>query len=362
MLTPLLKEVPEYFLSTPGAPIQLLVCLIVFVVFYLVSRLLRYKLGPWFIKKAENRNKTGLSILLRGLMRPAPIFVWSLGLYFSLCMLPVPPALLALMHPWMDKLMRITSIALLAWGLIGASDVGPLMLHRFNSSQFGVDDTVINFVNRLLKGTVGVFAVLMILEEMGAPVASLITSLGIVGLTISLAAKDYATNFMGGIILIFEKPFAIGDWIQTSAGEGAVEDISFRSTVIRTIEDSRLTIPNHLLVENPVTNFSRIERRLAKFTLGVTYDATRAQLETLLASIRESLSKRNDVWPDSIRVQLTGFGDSSIDILVQFNVKTGQLPEFLKIREQINLDLMDLVYAAGCSFAFPSTSVYIEKK
>ena len=362
MLTSLLKEVPEYFLSTPGAPVQLVICLAVFAAFYLFSRLLRYKLGPWFVKRAENRGKTGTAILLRGLMRPAPVFVWSLGLYFTLCMLPVPPALLSYVHPWLDRVMHIASIGLLAWGLVGASDVGPLMLHRFHSGQFGVDETVISFVNRLLKSTVGVFAVLMILEELGAPVASLITSLGIVGLTISLAAKDYATNFLGGIIIIFEKPFAIGDWIQTSAGEGAVEDISFRSTVVRTLEDSRLTIPNHLLVENPVINFSRIERRLAKFTLGVTYDATRAQLETLLASIRTSLANREDVWPESIRVQLAGFGDSSIDILVQFNVKTGSLPEFLKIREQINLDLMDLVANAGCSFAFPSTSVYIEKK
>lgn len=353
----MLQQIPEHFANTPGSLVQLLLCFVVFALFYLFSRVLRHKLGPWLIQKAESQNKKGLFILLRGLMRPAPILVWSLGLFFSINMLPLPVQLTVPLRAWTGMLMHIAMIGLLAWGLVGASDVGPLL-----GKQLGVDETIVSFVNRLLKGIVGVFAVLMILEDLGAPVASLITSLGIVGLTISLAAKDYATNFMGGIIIIFEKPFAIGDWIQTSAGEGAVEDISFRSTVIRTLEDSLLTIPNHLLVENPVTNYSRIQRRLAKFTLGVTYDATRDQLEALLASIRNELTHRDDVWPDSVRVQLAGFGDSSIDILVQYNARTNQMPEFLKIKEKINLELMDLVAAAGCSFAFPSTSVYIEKQ
>lgn len=355
----LFTETIDGFISNP---LRLLICAAMFIVFYLVSRIIRHKLGPWLIQKFEARGHQGVCILLRGLIRPAPVAVWALGLYFALQALPLPAALSVPLHSSLTHLMRITMIALLGWGLVGASDVGPLMMQKFKSQQFGVDQTVITFCNRLLKGTVVVFATLMILEELGAPVTSLITSLGIVGLTISLAAKDYATNFLGGVILIFEKPFGIGDWIQTSAGEGAVEDISFRSTVIRTLEDSMLTIPNHILVENPVTNFSKIERRLAKYTIGVTYDATRAQLEELIDNIREELSHRDDVWPDSVRVQLAGFGDSSIDILVQYNARTGQLAEFLKIKEKINLELMDLVAQAGCSFAFPSTSVYIEKK
>lgn len=343
-------------------PMRLVICLVIFAVFYLLSRILRHKLGPWIIEKVEKRGHKGLVVLLRGLIRPAPIAVWTLGIYFALQALPLPAELSVPLHFWLNRLIRVAMIALLGWGLVGASDVGPLMMKRFQTEQFGVDQTVVTFCNRLLKGTVVVFAALMILEELGAPVTSLITSLGIVGLTISLAAKDYATNFMGGVIIIFEKPFAIGDWIQTSAGEGAVEDISFRSTVIRTLEDSQLIVPNHVLVDNPVTNFSKIQRRLAKFTIGVTYDATRFQLEELIESIRTELSHRDDVWPDSVRVQLAGFGDSSIDILVQYNARTGQMPEFLKIKEKVNLELMDLVAKAGCSFAFPSTSVYIEKK
>ena len=166
---------------------------------------------------------------------------------------------------------------------------------------------------------------------------------------------------MGGVMVLFEKPFAIGDWIKTTVGEGEVEDIAFRSTRIRTLENAQLVIPNSVVVNEALTNYSRINKRLAKYTIGVTYSATRAQLETLMESIRAMLTAREDIWEDSVRVQFTGFGDSSLNILVQYYAKTGALADFLKIQEEVNLDLMGLMEQAGCEFAFPSVSIYREK-
>ncbi len=359
----MLQKAQAYWAENPGSLVQFGLCLAIFAGCYIFSRVVRYKLAPWLVAKAGARAKKGLYVAVRGFSKPAPVFVWAVGLYIALIMLPLPPELLAQMRLWLDKSLHIALIALLAWGLVGSSDIGPLMMQRVQGTlDLELDNTVTTFVNRILKGVVLVFALLMVLEELGAPVTSLITSLGIVGLTISLAAKDYAANFFGGLIIIFEKPFAIGDWIECSAGEGAVEDITFRSTRIRTLGDAVIIVPNSVLVGGAVTNYSRIGKRLAKATLGVTYSATRPQLEALLASIRTMLAARPDVWPDSVRVQLTGFGASSIDLLVQYYARTGALADFLQVQEQVNLELMGLVQAAGCSFAFPSTSVYIEKK
>lgn len=359
----MLEKLQTHWVENPGALLQLGLCVLLFAACYLFSRLVRYKLAPWLVKKSERRAKKGLYVLVRGFAKPLPVLVWSVGLYAALCLLPLPADLLGQLRFWLDKLLRINLIALLAWGLVGSSDIGPLMMQSVRGSlDLELDKTVTSFLNKLLRGVVLVFALLMVLEELGAPVTSLITSLGIVGLTLSLAAKDYATNFFGGLIVLFEKPFAIGDWIASSAGEGEVEDISFRSTRIRTLNDAVVIVPNSVLVGGAVTNYSRINKRLAKYTLGVTYSASRTQLEALLSSIRTMLTARPDVWPDSVRVQLTGFGASSIDLLVQFYTRTGALAEFLQIQEQVNLELMGLVEAAGCGFAFPSTSVYIEKK
>lgn len=358
----MIAKIPEYILNTEGALWRLVTSLIVFAVAYLISRLVRFKIMPWLVDLLKKREKKGAYVLAKGFARPAPVAIWSTGIFLACILLPLPADLAVAFVTVMSKLLRVTMICLLAWGLIGSSDLGPVLFHDVSGKlDLDVDNTVANFLNKVLKGTVLIFAVLMLLQELGFPVGSLLTSLGIVGLTISLAAKDYATNFFGGLVVIFEKPFSIGDWIWCSAGEGEVEDIAFRSTRIRQLNDSVLVIPNSILVSNAMINYSQINRRLAKFTLGVTYDTTRSQLESLLADIRAMLAARPDVHPDTVRVQLTGFGASSIDILVQFYTTTGALADFLKIQESINLDLMDLVYKNGCSFAFPSTSVYIEK-
>lgn len=351
-----------YYAENPGSLMQLAICVGLFAACYIISRVVRYKVCPWLVAKSEKRIKKVLFIFVRGFAKPLPVLVWSIGLYFALLALPMPPQYSAALRPWFDKLLNINLIAMLAWGLVGASDIGPLMMQRVQGGlSIEMDPTVTNFINRLLKGVVITFAVLMVLEEVGVPVASLIASLGVVSLTLGLAAKDYATNFMGGVMILFEKPFALGDWIKTTVGEGEVEDIAFRSTRIRTLENAQLVIPNSVLVNEALTNYSRISKRLAKFTLGVTYSASRAQLETLMESIRAMLIAREDVWEDSVRVQFTGFGDSSLNILVQYYAKTGVLADFLKVQEEVNLALMGLMEQAGCEFAFPSMSIYREK-
>lgn len=356
-------QIKDYLFNTDGAWLQIFLCVGGFFLCYLFSRLVRYKIMPWLIDVFDKRNKKGLHLLAEGFSKPAPIAIWTLGIYISFLFFPLPPTIYSSLMIGLSKLLRVTMICLLAWGLIGSSDVGPLLFHDMRGKlDLDMDNTVAAFLNKLLKGTILVFAVLMLLQEFGIRVDSLIASLGLAGLTISLAAKDYATNFFGGLVVIFEKPFSIGDWISCSAGEGSVEDIAFRCTRIRQLNDSVLVIPNSVLVSNALTNYSKINRRLAKYTLGVSYSATREQLEHLLADIRTMLAARPDVLDDTIRVQLTGFGASSIDILVQFYTNTGVAAEFLKIQESVNLDLMEVVQKNNCSFAFPSTSVYIEKQ
>ncbi len=359
----MVTRIRDHIFATDGSLIRLLLCVAVFALFYLLSRVVRYKIMPWIVSKLENRPKKGFFVIAKGFCKPAPVAVWIFGIFLACLLFPLPADLAFSFTSTMRKLLRISMICLFAWGLIGSSDLGPVLFQDMQGKlDLEVDNTVTSFLNKILKGTVLVFAVLMLLQELNFPVGSLITSLGIVGLTISLAAKDYATNFFGGLVVIFEKPFSIGDWIQCSAGEGSVEDITFRSTRIRQLDDTVLVIPNSLLVGNALTNYSQINQRLAKYTVGVTYDTTRPQLEALLADIRTMLRNREDIDPERINVRLTGFGDSSIDILIQYYANTGVLAEFLQIQESVNLELMDVMEQNHCSFAFPSTSVYIEKK
>ena len=206
-----------------------------------------------------------------------------------------------------------------------------------------------------------VFACITVMNELGFNVTGLITGVGLAGLTVSLAAQDSASNLFSGLVILMEHPFVIGDGIAVGDVEGTVEDISFRSTKIRALDNSVYVLPNSSVSNATVNNGTSRTKRLFRFTLGVTYTATRPQLEHLIADLDALLRAHPDVYTDSVTVKLTGFGDSSIDILISCYIKTADLGKFLAIQNGLNLDIMDVMAKNGTQFAFPSTSVYLEK-
>lgn len=352
-----------YWAENPGSLLRLGGAAALFAVVYLISRLVRFRVLPWAQARAERRAHRLPAILLKGFSKPLPVLIWALGLYAALFFLPLPEAWLAPLLRWALRLLRITLIGLLAWGLIGSSDIAPLMMQNVQGRlDVEVDKTAAAFINKILKIVVICFAGLMVLGEMNFDVNGLLAGFGLAGLTISLAAKESATNLFSGLILISEKPFSLGDWIQAGSVEGSVEDIGFRSTRVRTLDGSLVTVPNSLLCAGNIVNASQRSLRVMRFTLGVTYDTPRATLEALMEALRRMLAARPDVDAASVRVQLTGFSASSIDILVQCSVKTPDLAEFLRIQEAINLDLMDLMQQNGAEFAFPSRTVYLKQE
>ena len=134
-----------------------------------------------------------------------------------------------------------------------------------------MNTTAIKFISNILKIVVISFAVLMIASELGYNVNGFITGLGVGGLAISLAAKDAVSNLISGFVIVFEKPFIVGEFIQTASIQGFVEEVTMRSTKIRTLEDSVVTVPNSKLTDDAIINISRTEKRLISLEFGVEY-------------------------------------------------------------------------------------------
>ena len=197
-------------------------------------------------------------------------------------------------------------------------------------------------------------------KELGLPITGILTSAGLVGLTISLAAQDTASNLFAGMMILVERPFQIGDWVVVGDVEGSVEDITFRSTRIRALDNSLYILTNSDVCSATINNGTQRTKRLYRFTLGVEYSATRAQLEKLMEDLRAMLAASPYTYEDSVIVEVSGFGASSIDLLVSAYVRTADASSFYRMRNDLNLDLMDIVRADGLDFAFPSTSVYIK--
>ena len=203
-------------------------------------------------------------------------------------------------------------------------------------------------------------SITIIAEKWGYDIQGFVTGLGLGGLAFALAAKDVAGNIIAGIFIIIDKPFSVGDWISSDILEGTVESISFRTTKIRTFEQALITVPNSKLSNEPVTNFSRRGKRRVNFNLSVTYGTSKEKLQICVEKIRNMIDNHPQVNKDVLYVRFDKFNASSLDIFIYFFIDTPELSQYLKIKENINFNIMEILQQEGVSMALPSTSVYVE--
>ena len=216
------------------------------------------------------------------------------------------------------------------------------------------------FMIKGVKLVLLVMGFVIIVQEWGYNFTGFLASLGLGGLAFALAAKDTAANLFGSLVIFSDKPFDVGDWIHTPSVEGTVESIGIRSTRVRTFAKALVAVPNATLANSPITNWSRMTMRRIKMTVGLTYDTSSTQMQTILTQIRTMLQDDPDIDNTTILINFTDFQDSALGIFCYFFTNTTNWQEYLMIRERMNLNIMKIVEDNKASFAFPSQSVYIE--
>ena len=212
---------------------------------------------------------------------------------------------------------------------------------------------------KLLVFLVGAVAVL---QEWGFNVTGFVASLGLAGMAVALAAKDSLANLFGSLTIFMDRTYQRGDWIETPAVEGTVEEIGLRSTKVRTFAKALVTVPNAPLANEPLINWSRMTNRRIKMTIGVEYRTRPEQIERILGRIRDFLANDPEIQTDGVTtlVNLYEFGPSSIDIFLYFFTRTTNWGQYMAVRERCLLTFMRIVEEEGAAFAFPSQSVYLE--
>ena len=221
-----------------------------------------------------------------------------------------------------------------------------------------IDAHLIRICTRLLGIIAGAVLLAAGADRLGIPVYGIVAGLGVGGLAIALAAQPTVENLIGGLSLFADKSVRVGDFCRCGTDEGTVESIGIRSTWIRGTDRTLTTIPNAALSKMSVVNFGRRDQMLILAVIGVRYETSPEQLRFLLAKIREMLLSHPRINAESARARFIGFGASSLDIEVFAYVKTRDRPEFLGIREDVLLRIMDLVKESGTGFAFPSQTLY----
>ena len=225
---------------------------------------------------------------------------------------------------------------------------------------------LINWMANATKILIIIIGASSVLELWGIKVGPIIAGLGLFGVAVALGAQDLFKNLISGILVLVERRFEVGNVIEVEGVvEGVVEKISFRSTTIRKFDKSLCTIPNFQFAENPVINISKISNRRINWIIGLEYGSTVDQLRKVRDDIEKYIKNDGDfnITPSTpVIVRIDKFSDSSIDILVRCFTKTNEYKGWVDVKDKLAIRIKEIVEERGAGFAFPSQSLYIEKK
>ncbi len=339
-----------------------LIRIVTSLVIVLVGILFRKILIKWIIKllhKFTKKTKNDLGdILLTTLEKPARVFVLGFSIWLALGILALPIGIQAIVN----RLFRTFFIIVLFYFFYKAADYVAIIFENFlHKSEKKISPVLIGLFRNSLKIVVVVIEVFMIIKEWGFDVTGLITGLGIGGLAISLAAKDAASNLIGSVTIMSDRTYDIGDWIQTNTVEGFVEAIGFRSTKIRTFANALTSVPNSIMSNEPITNWTKMGKRRVSFNLNIPLDTPSDKINDLLARIRELLENHQDVNQEYIVVQLSGFEDASLQLVIYYFTKTTAYLNYLEVTEDINIKLIKIFEEIGIQI-IPPRRISVDSK
>jgi MscS family membrane protein len=294
--------------------------------------------------------------LVRNLGGPLTL-AWTL----ALCSAAVP--WLALPAPALrlaGALLRAGAFVVFFWSLARAVDVAAQVLARSGWAQgYPGSRSLVPLGARVSKVAVLAMAIVALISELGYPVASLVAGLGIGGLAVALAAQKTVENLFGAFAIGADQPFRQGDFVRVEDVVGTVEEIGLRSTRIRTLDRTLVSIPNGRLADMRLESFSARDRMRLACTIGLVYGTTAGQMREVLAGLEAALRAHPRIWPEVVVVRFREFAASSLDVEVMAWFQTPDWSEFQLIRQEVLLQFMEVVEKAGTSFAFPTRTVHL---
>jgi MscS family membrane protein len=341
---------------------QLLVAAGILVGFLLVRKLLS-KFFISVLKRLVAKTKTTFDDqVLDSIEAPFALVPVVLGIFFaSEYILTLQPELSVQWDGMIARMIQSLISIIIFWSLFNM--VTPVS-HLLTKLERLLTRTMLEWIEKALKTVFIVVGGGAVLEIWGIPVGPLVASLGLFGVAVALGAQDLFKNLIGGLSILVEQRFHVGDWVLVNGVvEGTVEQIGFRSTVIRRFDKAPVYVPNDVLSNSAMTNFSEMTHRRIYWKIGVEYRTSIDQLKQIRQEL-ENYILETEAFADpkevSTFIRIDAFSDSSIDIMLYCFTKTTNWGEWLQIKEQLAYRLKEIVEGAGSGFAFPSQSLYVE--
>ena len=349
------NSIMNYFKNiTTEQILTMVIALAIIILFCLLSSLIAYGIIKIFKWKSK-----GKEIKENSLYKPLKTVVIWVGLHIAILTLGLPSNVNAICN----KIFRIGAIIIIAVGIANMFSPDSKIFKKIaNHKRIKGNQTLINFISKVTKGIIYVIAIFLVMAELNFNLSGLIAGLGLGGVIVALAAQDIAKNLFGGMAIIVDKPFSVGDWIQTTNYSGTVEDISFRSTRLRMTDNTVVTIQNSTLSNEPVINYAKLPMRRFSTTLNLALETNSNVVENIIGKVKFALSNTDGVLPNDLNVYLQKIADDGIEIGIFFNTNIVSYYDYLSFCEQVNLLLLKVLESENVKLAYPTQKVYVADK
>ncbi len=332
------------------------IALLIVVGAFVIGKSLYWIIGN-IIKKITSKTKTKLDdIIIDMIEEPIMFAIVLAGMWYALSTLVISEGAQAIVTKGFHFAITLNIAWLIArlFNAIFEEYVKPFA----DKTESDFDDQILPLVRKGIITTIWILGIIVALDNAGYKVGPLLAGLGIGGIALAMAAKDTIANIFGGFTIFTDKPFKIRDRIKIDSYDGTVEEIGLRSTRLRTLTGTQVTIPNAMFAENPVENITREPTRKITLNLGLTYNTTPEKMEKAQKILRE-IATKSKLVDDNFKISFTTFGDFSLGILFMYYIKKDS--DILEAQNTINLEILRQFNKEKLSFAFPTQTIEIHK-
>lgn len=333
--------------------INLIIALAVIIIFLLLSHILAYWIVRLFVKDQDKKE-----IKQGDLYKSLKSFFNFSGIYIATKILNLNTD----QNLFIDKFYRIVIFWTVARAISGIFEAREILIDKLNKeSDIKKNAFMTSVVGKIVKIILYIIALYLSLKEFNYDIGGIATGLGLTGAVVALAAQDIVKQIFAGLTIFIDKPFEIGDWVEVGDISGTVEDITIKSTKIRTIEDTVVTVPNDTMTSSSIINWGKIKKRIYKANLKLALETEETTVEKVINRIRFILKYNKDIIKDSISVQFNKIDNDSINILIYVETTITKYIEYQYFCNKLNLTLLNILETQGVRLAYPGQNIYIKE-
>ncbi len=330
--------------------INVIICIVAIIFTVIISPFISLAIAKIFgWKKTKKELKNGI------IYNALKYFLMATGILWSIRILGLNEEI----SNFVDKLYRIAIVWVIAKTVSDVFSKGKFFASKFKDKA---NDPMINIINKTIKVVLYILAAYLTLKEFNYDLGGILTGLGLSTAIIALAAQDTFKDVFSGLSIFWDKPFAIGDWVEIGNVSGTVENISFRSTKLRTTEDTIITLQNSAISSQNIVNWGVIKKRIYKANLKLPLETEEVTVEKALNRIRFILRYNKDIIKNSVSVHFNEIKDDGININIYLETNITAYGEYQDFCNKLNLTLLNILETQGIKLAYPGQNIYIKSE